>query len=88
MTMKVICQETVGGELVMRSYTTTTGGAAVLVKTHPGPGNPYWAWPTVPSGTIVGADFTDAPIATTVTADNQAAINAITATPEEKLVYA
>lgn len=84
---KVICEEVVGEETVMRSWTTTQGGAAVLVKTKPGVGKPYWCWPSVPSGTIIGADFTGAPTASSNTAQNAADIAAITATPEEKLVY-
>jgi hypothetical protein len=84
---KVICEEIVEGETVLRSWTTTQGGAAVLVKTKPGLNKPYWCWPSVPAGTIIAADFTGAPLATSNTAENAAAIAAITATPEEKLTY-
>lgn len=84
---KVICEEVVGGEAVIRSYTTTAGTAAAFVKVRPGPGKPFWCWPSVPAGTIIGADFTGAPVATNNTATNQGLIDAITATPEEVLVY-
>lgn len=89
MTMaKVICEEVVGGETVIRSYTTSPGTAAAFVKTRPGVGNKFWCWPSVPAGTIIGADFTNAPTVTSNTQTNQAAIDAISATPEEVLVYA
>ncbi len=85
---KVICEEVVNGESVIRSYTTAAGTAAAFVKVRPGAGNPFWCWPSVPSGTIIGCDFTNAPIATSSTATNQGLIDAIVATPESVLVYA
>lgn len=94
MTMaKVICEEVVNGETVLRSYTTAsttpwTLSPAVFVKTHPGVGKKFWCWQSVPTGTIIGADFTNAPEATSVTSQNQALIDGITTTPEEVLVYA
>jgi hypothetical protein len=86
---KLICEEQVNGETVIRSWTTPNlTAAAILAKSHPGVGNPFWVWPSVPSGTIIGVDFTDAPIATNDQTTNLSLINAITATPEEKLTYA
>jgi hypothetical protein len=85
---KVICEEEVGGETVIRSYTTTTNGAAAFVKVRPGVGKKFWCWPAVPAGTIIGADFTSAPTATATTLDNQTHIDAITAQPADVLVYA
>lgn len=84
---KVICEEVVGGETVIRSYTTAAGTAAAFVKIRPGPGNPFWCWPSVPAGTIVGCDFTNAPIATNNTTTNQGLIDAITTQPIDVLVY-
>lgn len=85
---KVICEEVVNGETVIRSYTTAPNTAAAFVKIKPGSGNPFWCWPSVPAGTIIGCDFTGAPVATNVTATNQGLIDAITAQPEDVLVYA
>lgn len=85
---KVICEETVNGESIIRSFTTPSIlAAAALVRTRPGVGNPYWCWPSVPPGTIVAVDFTNAPLATGSTGDNMDLISAITATPAEKLTY-
>lgn len=84
---KVICEETINGETVIRSYTTSPGAAAAFVKIKPGAGNPFWCWPSVPAGTIIGCDFTNAPIATSDTAQNQALIDGITVQPADVLVY-
>jgi hypothetical protein len=85
---KVICEETVAGETVVRSYTTIAGGAAAFVKIKPGVGKPFWCWPTVPAGVITGVDLSAAPIATANTVTNQGLIDAITVAPEDVLVYA
>ena len=84
---KLICEQTINGETVLRSVTTAPGTAAALVKTLPGVGKPYWYWNSVPVGVIIAADFTNAPIATSSTSANQTAINGITATPQDVLTY-
>jgi len=88
MVMKVIDEELVNGQTVLRSWTTTDQCAPLLVITHPGVGKPFWAWPTVPPGKIIGADFTNAPIATASLDTNDALIKAITTKPEDVLIYA
>lgn len=85
--MKVVCEMVINGEAVVKSYTTSAGTAAGVVKTRPGVGQPFWAWPTIPVGTLVGADFTGAPIVSSNTQENQAAIDAITVAPETVLIY-
>jgi hypothetical protein len=80
---KVICEEVVGGETIVRSYTTSAGAAAAFVKIKPGVGKSFWCWPSVPTGTIIGADFTGAPVATANVVENQTLIDAITAAPGE-----
>lgn len=85
---KLICEQNINGEDVLRSITTAAGVAPTLVKTVPGVGKPFWYWPTIPAGTVIGCDFTNAPIASSDTAENAAAIAAITATPAEVLIYA
>lgn len=85
---KLVCEQTINGEDVLRSITTAAGVAATLVKTVPGLGKPFWYWPSIPAGTVIGCDFTNAPIVSAVTAENQAAIDAITVQPTAVLVYA
>lgn len=85
---KLICEQNVNGEDVLRSITTASGVAPTLVKTVPGVGKPFWYWPTIPAGTVIGCDFTNAPIASNDTAENAAAIAAITAQPQDVLIYA
>lgn len=84
---KMICEQNINGEDVLRNITTAAGVAPVLAKTVPGVGKPFWYWPTIPAGTVVGCDFTEAPIATNDTATNAALIAAITKTPAEVLTY-
>lgn len=86
---KLICEELVNGETVIRSYTTPSIlAAAALAKTRPGIGNPFWVWPSVPTGQIIAVDFSGAPLATDNTQTNNTLIAEITATPQEKLTYA
>jgi len=85
---KLVCEQTINGEDVLRSVTTAAGVAPALVKSLPGVGKPFWYWPSIPPGQIVACDFTNAPIATNDTAANAAAIAAITATPQDVLTYA
>ena len=86
---KVIYTEVVNGVDVIRNWTTTDADtAALLVKRRPGVGKAFWFWSSIPAGTIIGVEMTDAPVATDDTQTNRALIDAITATPEEKLVFA
>lgn len=85
---KLICEKTIGGEVTLLSITTAAGVAGTLVKTTPGVGKPYWYWPSIPAGTILAADFTDAPIATADKATNDANMLAITKTPADVLTFA
>lgn len=87
--MKLICNKTVNGVTAVRNITTPgTGDQGAYVATIVGAGNPFWMWPTIPTGTIIGADFTGAPIATTNAATNNTLIAAITALPADVLIYA
>lgn len=85
---KLICEQNIGGEDVIRSITTAAGVAPTLVKTIPGVGKPFWYWPTIPAGTVIGADFSGAPMVSDDTATNSASIAAITAQPGDVLIYA
>jgi hypothetical protein len=86
--MKVLTEEIVNGELTFRNYTTTTQMAPFLLVNHPGPGRPFWAFNSVPPGKIIGADFTNAPLATASPDENLALINGITTNPADVIVYA
>jgi hypothetical protein len=87
---KLVCNMTINGEESLRVLTTAAGVVPRLVKTTPGVGKPYWYWPSisVPAGeSVIAADFTSAPIASSSEAENAESIEAITATPEEVLVF-
>lgn len=91
-TVRVICMKTVmvGGVLteVLANVTTpSTGNQGAYVASIVGAGNPFWAWPTIPSGRVIAADFTDAPIASADPAENLLLIAAITANPDDVLTY-
>lgn len=86
---KVIYVETIEGVDYIRSWTTTNADTgAALAKYRPGPGKAFWFWSSIPAGQIIGVDMSGAPIAANNTAQNKALIDAITATPAEKLVFA
>lgn len=86
--MKLICNKTVNGVTSVRNITTPAGNQGAYVATIVGAGNPFWMWDTIPSGTIIGADFTGAPIATSDATTNNGLINGITELPENVLIYA
>lgn len=88
MNMKVVCEVTKDGVTQVKSYTTAAGvNVGSVLRVLPGVGKPFWCWDTIPVGNLVGADFTGAPIVSSVIADNNAAIAAITALPEDVLIY-
>lgn len=86
--MKLICNKTVNGVTSVRNITTPPGNQGAYVATIVGEGNPFWMWGSIPSGTVIGADFTNAPLATTDAATNNGLIEGITAQPEDVLIYA
>jgi hypothetical protein len=85
---KLICEKTINGVTAVRNITTATGNQGLYVKTIVGVGNPFWWFTAIPPGTVVGADFTNAPIATADPAQNNALINSISVQPEDVLIYA
>lgn len=86
--MKMVCNITYQGVTSLRVVTTANGNQGLYVKAIAGVGNPYWIWPSIPAGTVIAADFTNAPIVDTDPAVNNANIAAITATPADVLTYA
>jgi hypothetical protein len=86
--MKLICEKTVNGVTAVRNITTpAVGNQGAYVKTIVGVGNPFWFWPSIPAGILIGADFTNAPICSDDPAANNAAIANISANPEDVLIY-
>ena len=51
-------------------------------------GKPFWWFASTPSGTLIGCDFTSAPIATSNATTNNALIAGITVQPADVLSYA
>ena len=84
---KLICEKVINGETMLLNVTTAAGVVPQLLKTTPGIGKPYWFWPSLPAGTVVAADFTNAPIASSDKAANQAAIDAIDVDPADVLTF-
>jgi hypothetical protein len=84
---KLICEKELNGELILCNLTTVAGVVPTLVITTPGVGKPFWFWNSIPVGKIVACDFTNAPIASADVAENLAAMNAITAQPQDVLTY-
>ena len=85
---KIVCEIEINGEQVVKAVTTTPGTAKFMLRTVPGPGKPFWCWNSIPAGQLIGADFTGAPLASADAEVNQTAIDAITATPQDTLIYA
>lgn len=86
--MKVVCEKTINGVTGVYAITTPTyGDQGYFLKSVVGAGNPFWAWPSIPSGHVIGADFTGAPICTDDSVTNNALIAGITVAPEDVLVY-
>lgn len=50
-------------------------------------GLPFWWFASVPAGTIIGCDFTGAPVATGDAATNNTLISGITVQPTDVLSY-
>jgi hypothetical protein len=86
---KLVCEVVKNGEAVVKVVTTAANAdIGSFVRTMPGIGKPFWYWPSIPSGTVVGADFTDAPVVVNDIATNNAAKDAITVDPTDVLIYA
>ncbi len=78
---KLVCMKTIGGVDALRVFTTVSGAQGAIIKQLAGVGNPFWIWSTIPSGTVVAADFTDAPICSSDVAVNNASAVPLLADP-------
>ena len=90
--VRVVCMKTVmvGGvptEVLANVSTPSTGNQGAYVASIVGAGNPFWAWPSIPSGRVIAADFTEAPIASADASENLLLIAGITANPVDVLTY-
>lgn len=90
---RLVCSKTLAGVTAVRVFTTVSGDQGPIIKQIVGVGNPYWIWNSIPSGKVIGADFTDAPIASADNAVNTANAAPLLATPPsvdpiDVLIYA
>lgn len=78
---KLICEKTINGVTAVRSFTTASGDQGPIIKQIVGVGNPYWIWSTIPTGKVIGADFTNAPVCSSDNSVNTANAAPTLATP-------
>lgn len=78
---KLVCMKVINGVDALRVFTTVSGAQGGIIKQIVGVGNPYWIWSSIPSGTVIAADFTSAPIADADVAVNNANAAPLLATP-------
>lgn len=99
MTMSVlILERTASGSTVLERLTCVPGAEGIVahqrLKNEPGGplGKPIWVWNSIPSGTVVAADFTGAILCASTASQTQTLINAFkanpTTDPEDVLTYA
>lgn len=87
--MKFVCERTIRGVTKVYVITLANGVDPGLgVKSICGIGNAYYAFNTL-SGTVIGADFTGAPVVSSDTAQNNADIDAMLLDPPlDKIFFA
>ena len=84
---KLICEKTVNGVTAVRNITTPVGNQGLYVASICDEGQPFYHWPTIPPGRVIGCDFTNAPLATKDPVQNNALIAGISVAPEDVLIY-
>lgn len=95
---KLVLERTSGGSTVLEVLTCVPGAEGIVahqrLKNEPGgaPGNKVWCWDSIPTGTVIAADFTNGIVVQATASQTQALITAFKAspthTPEEVLIYA
>jgi hypothetical protein len=88
--MKLVCPVIVNGEEQTRVVTTVSGldANAKFLRTVPGIGKPFWIFNTLP-GTVVAADFTEAPLVSEdILANRQEIERQLASPPLDKLTFA
>lgn len=85
---KVIYEKVINGETRLINATTPAGNQGSYVKVLVGVGNKFWWWPSIPTGTLIACDFTDAPECSADPVVNSALIAAISVDPADVLTFA
>lgn len=96
--MKIICMRTVFGQTLLANITTASGDQGLRTLQMVKPGNQFWAWPTIPAGKVIGADFdygefswgSGAPVCAETAEENNAILAELAANgpaPEDVLTY-
>ncbi len=85
--VKVVYEKVLAGQLRLVTATTPAGDQGLYVRSLVGPGNPFWAWPQIPSGRVIGCDFNNAPICSEDTNVNNQLIGSVTVDPLTVLTY-
>jgi hypothetical protein len=78
---KLICVKTIGGVEALRVFTTVAGQQGAIIKQIVPLGTPYWIFSSIPAGTVVAADFTDAPLCSSDVSENNANAAPLLAVP-------
>lgn len=84
---KLIFEKTVNGTVYLVNATTPAGNQGQFALSMVKEGNPFWWFPSVPAGKVIGCDFTNAPICAGTAAANNTLIAGITTQPEDVLTY-
>jgi hypothetical protein len=78
--MKLVCEIKISGVDTLVALTTVTGlDIGAFAKVKPGVGKPFYVWPSIPHPNPTSCDFSLAPLVTSDTATNNAAIAAMQA---------
>lgn len=87
--MKLVCEIKISGVDTLVALTTAPNiDLGAFLKVKPGVGKPFFVWPSIPQPNPTSCDFSNAPIVSSDTAANNAAIAAITIAPEGVLTWA
>ena len=85
--VKVVYEKFIGGSTRLLTVTTAAGDQGLRIKQLVPDGAPYWAWPSIPPGKVIAADFTDAPLCSQDVAVNNTNLGNITVDPATVLTY-
>lgn len=95
---KLVLERSSNGATVLEVLTCVPGAEGIVahqrLKNEPGgaPGNKVWCWDSIPTGTVVAADFSNGIVVQPTAVQTQTLITAFKAAPthmpEEVLTYA
>lgn len=75
--MKLVAMKLINGVETLIVAVTATGNQGSYVKIIAGVGEPFYLWPSIPTGQVIACDFTNAPIVSADVTVNNAAIAAM-----------